>query len=131
MNKLIQKIGVLILVLLVSAIAVYTYVYKGHKNITLETPAFISTPSSMIQEFSLDIEASSEKYLDKIIQLKGVVTLVEKSIIVIDQNITCYFDDAVDRNLLLNHSITIKGRFLGYDELLEEIKIDQCIIITD
>lgn len=131
MNKLIRKIGILILILLFTIIAVYTYVYKSHKNITLETPAFISTPSSMIQEFSLDIDASSEKYLDKIIQLKGVVTTVENTVLVIDQIITCYFDDAVDRNVLLNHSITIKGRFLGYDELLEEIKIDQCIIITD
>jgi hypothetical protein len=25
--------------------------------------------------------------------------------------------------------IKIKGRFIGYDDLLEEIKIDQCIIL--
>ena len=32
---------------------------------------------------------------------------------------------------LLNNDVTIKGRCIGYDDLLEELKMDQCIIIKN
>ena len=30
----------------------------------------------------------------------------------------------------LNTKIKIKGRFIGYDDLLEHVKLDQCLIIN-
>lgn len=131
MNNLNRKIGVLILFLLLITMIVYTYIYKSHRNISIETPSFSVTSLTLINEFTLDFHVSSEKYLDKIIQIDGIVTKIENTLLVIDKSITCYFDEPVDNNLWLKKSITIKGRVLGYDELLEEVKIDQCIVITD
>jgi hypothetical protein len=32
-------------------------------------------------------------------------------------------------NLQSNQTVKIKGRFVGYDDLMEELKMDQCQLI--
>jgi putative nucleic acid binding protein len=132
MNKSNRVIGLLIGVfLIIISLAVYNYVYKSHRNIKMETPAFVVKSSTIIDEFDSNTEISSIKYLDKTIQVSGLVTAIDVVRIEIDTSISCYFNDTITRNNLLNKKITIKGRCIGFDELLVEIKIDQCLIITN
>ena len=46
----------------------------------------------------------------------------------INNKIFCKFDNIVNK-ININDSIVVKGRCIGYDELLEEIKLDQCSIV--
>lgn len=117
-------------VFLIGGFLVYNYIYKEHRNIEKEEPSFIVSSADLIDEFLVNNTIASEKYLDKTIRLKGIVTSVEKNIMVVESAISCYFKDTLDSSQLLNSKIEIKGRCIGYDELLEEIKIDQCIILT-
>jgi len=131
MNKLKSKGGLLLVLLIIIALVVYNYMYKSHRNIETESPSFVIESSKLINEFTSNIEISSNKYLDKTIEITGLVTTVNSTSLEIEKNITCYFNDTIVNNKLLNKRITVKGRCIGFDELLEEVKIDQCIIITN
>lgn len=117
-------------VLLISGALLYNYVYKEHRDIRNEKPSFVVTSGDLIHEFKLNDKIASEKYLDKTIQVAGMVTSVDEAILQIELVISCYFNDTLNLNQFLNKKIVIKGRCIGYDELLEEIKIDQSVIIT-
>tara|TARA_R110001583_G_scaffold412_4_gene3860 strand:- start:2372 stop:2776 length:405 start_codon:yes stop_codon:yes gene_type:complete len=130
MNKLnVKRIFLSILLIIIIGLLTYNYVYKKQRNIKNESPSFVINAIDLINEFALDLDNSSKKYLDKTLQITGIVTLVENSSIEINKKITCYFNDTIARHHLQNKKITLKGRCIGFDELLEEIKIDQCTLI--
>ncbi|MDT0553847.1 OB-fold protein [Urechidicola vernalis] len=123
MNKM--KIGFLILIVL--GIVGYNYIYKSHRNIQLERPDYTLFSNDILDEFQLNLDESTNKYLNKIIIIEGEVTNLERDFVMLDDRIVCYNLDS--KSLNLNTTVKIKGRFIGYDELLEELKLDQCIII--
>jgi hypothetical protein len=118
-----------IVLLIIGALVVYNYIYKSHRNIETETTSFVSTASDLVDEFVSDIETSTEKYLDKVVEISGFVTKVDHAVLEIDNNVSCYFDKAITNTQLLNKKIIIKGRCIGFDELLDEIKMDQCTVL--
>lgn len=130
MNKIKFSKGLLAIVLLIIiALVVYNYIYKSHRNIETEITSFVITASDLANEFTSDIENSNEKFLDKTLEISGIVTSVGKTSLEIENNISCYFDNTITNAQLLHKKITVKGRCIGFDELLDEIKIDQCTVI--
>jgi hypothetical protein len=120
-------IGVLFLGL---AIFSYNYIFKGHRNIETENPLYSVNSFDFIREFKLNTEVSNEKYLDRTIRITGLLTSIDNSMLEIDGSINCYFESILNKNdHLLNTKIVVKGRCLGYDDLMEEIKFDQCVVI--
>ena len=70
-------------------------------------------------------------YADKTITITGKLTKInptEKSITV-DEKLYGTVDSDF-KNLKINDSVILKGRLIGYDELLEEVKMDQITIIN-
>ena len=104
--------------------------YKSHRDISQEEAMFKVNSIEFIQEFTKDINASVDKYLDKTIELKGEITEIEKDNFILDNTIVCYADSIVLSHASVNEVITLKGRSIGYDELLEQIKLDQVTIIN-
>ncbi|MBL4724882.1 MAG: hypothetical protein JKY73_05820 [Lutibacter sp.] len=125
-----KKWRIFIIVFIIGGVVFYNYVYKDHRDIENEEPSFIVTSENLIIEFTSDNKIASEKYLDKTIQIIGMVTSLDGNVLQVESVISCYFKDTLNSNQLLNKKIEIKGRCIGYDELLEEIKIDQCVILT-
>ena len=80
-------------------------------------------------EFAKNTELATSKYLNKAIEITGKVTAVENSLVTLNGKISCLLQ--TNEKVDLNTSIVIKGRVTGYDDLLEELKLDQCIIIKD
>ena len=58
----------------------------------------------------------------------GVISDIEESAITIDDNAYCLFDEKLI-GLNVGEQIKIKGRCIGYDELLEVVKVDQSVIL--
>ena len=130
MNKIKFSKGLLAIVLLIIiALVIYNYIYKSHRNIKTEITSFVITASDLANEFTSDIKNSNEKFLDKTLEISGIVTSVDKTSLEIENNISCYFDNTITNDQLLHKKITVKGRCIGFDELLDEIKIDQCTVI--
>jgi len=98
--------------------------------ISTEQPEFIVSSDDIAKEFSQDAINAEKKYLNKTIEIQGSITETNTNDVTIDDAIFCVFDTPIQKKLILNTSIKIKGRVIGYDDLLEQVKIDQTIIIN-
>jgi uncharacterized protein YxeA len=126
-NKII--IGLLFFVL--AAVGLYFYVYKDHRDIASEKESYLVSAISIYDEFKKDETKSNQKYLDKTIEVYGKMSSMDLSTntIVLDDKLTAVFADKIPINVEKSSVLKIKGRFIGYDDLLEELKMDQCVLI--
>lgn len=125
MKKYIVLLGILLIIVLV-----YSYVYQDHRDIEKEKAEFTMDADIIIKEFFMNSQVNETKYLNKTIEVKGIVTNQSEKSISLNDNIFCQFSELVPSKLKTNIEISIKGRFIGYDDLLEELKFDQCMVIT-
>ena len=110
---------------LIAAFLILNYIYKDHRDISSEEVAFAVEASEIIKEFGTAAEESSNKYLDKTILIRGTISAIEEDVFVIESIIYCYADSLTLSRLQKADQVEAKGRFIGFDELLETIKIDQ------
>ena len=120
--------AILLLFLGIILIVGYSYIYKDHRVIENETPDFVATSNSVFQEFSENQQSSEIKYLDKTIEVKGIVTELNNNDLTLNNKIFCKFTKTIT-TIKLNDQVTLKGRCIGYDDLLEQVKLDQCNLI--
>ena len=122
-----RKIIIFFTVLVIASVALYFYAYKGHRNIASEGADFELTVATLSKEFSQNDSIANSRYADKTIQIYGKISSIDlpSHTIVIDQKLSVVFNDSVLPKMNLQEPVKIKGRFVGYDDLLEEFKIDQ------
>lgn len=118
---------IIVAVLFISIIVVYNYAYQDHRNIKDEQVSISVTAIQISQEFINNPVGSEKTYLNKTIEISGLVTAIDKNNLTLDNKVFCQL--AENQLPKENSNIKIKGRFIGYDDLLEEIKLDQCYII--
>lgn len=124
-----KYIYLVLLLVLAGSVSVYFYINKGHVNVETEKANFTETSVNLEQQFTSDGDAANLKYINKIIEITGIVTNLTENSLVLDNFIFCQMENTTDASITLNSSITIKGRLIGYDDLLEEVKLDQCSLI--
>lgn len=117
--------------ILVAGIALYFYAYQSHRDISSEKAAYTLTLSQLQNEFKSGDSLFNAKYADKTIEIYGKITALDlpNRSFVLDEKIAVSFLDSISVNMKIADSTYIKGRYVGYDDLLEEFKIDQAIII--
>ncbi|GAB1309593.1 hypothetical protein KH5_22760 [Urechidicola sp. KH5] len=123
-----KRILVVVLFLLVSLFGLYQYIYKDHRDISSESTDIIIGGTQLKDAFVFNYSKANVNYLDKTILVTGKITELTVSEITLDNVIFCTFDTIVS-TINLNDSVMIKGRCIGFDELLEQVKVDQCQIL--
>lgn len=125
-----KKIVVISIIILVLAFAGYKYMYKNHRDISSETVSFSVPVNEIYKSFQIDEKSANAKYLDKTIEIYGKITNIDlqSKIITVDEKLIARFTNNIPDNLKQQDPITLKGRLTGYDDLLEEIQMDQCTI---
>ncbi|MCF6130211.1 hypothetical protein L1S35_11035 [Flavobacterium sp. AS60] len=125
-----KKLFYISLLLIVVIFGVYKYVYKSHRDIASEDAAFSKTVTEVFHEFTANDSLANKTYLDKTISVKGKITNIDlaNKIITVDEKLSARFTDKIPDTIKLQDSITLKGRLVGFDDLLEEIQMDQCAI---
>lgn len=128
---MIKKILIALSLFLLIGISVYRYTYKGHRDIESETADYVVTVSGLEKEFTSNDSLAYIKYQDKTIEITAQVTAIDSASngIVMDEKIFATFKDRLPAAISTGKTLKIKGRFLGYDELLQEFKIDQSSIV--
>lgn len=128
----IKTILILFILFIVAVTGVYLYTYKEHRDIANEKESFTVAVTDIFLEFQANEVNANSKYLDKTIEVRGDLTSVDVATksIVINDKLFATFKDFPPKTLQLNAKIKIKGRFLGYDALVEELKMDQCVLVT-
>lgn len=105
----------------------YGYLYKDARDISSEDAKYTLSTSRLAADYTFNPVEANGRYLNSTLEVTGVVTEVSDSVLTLDSTIFCGFNQPVDKDLL-NKNITIKGRCLGYDELFNEVKLDECSI---
>jgi uncharacterized protein YkvS len=126
MNKKFKIIIFSIIVIGIVAFTGFNYVmYGGARNLSSEDTAFTVSSKSIANEFAANIDVSNKKYLEKAIAIKGTITKITGNEVIIDNSIICNLKD-FDSTIKENQVVTLKGRVVGYDDLMGELKLDQC-----
>lgn len=119
----------IVVAFLILFVFTYNYIYKEHRDITLEKPQYLVSAQRLFDTYQKNNQEADSIYLNKTVQVSGLVTAVTENEIVINEMITCYFDSSIESKIQVSKNIIVKGRLIGYDNLLEEIKLDQCSTI--
>ena len=120
------------LIFIVLLIIVYAVWNKPHKNYSNTKPNITIDSLNFINEFKTNSTLATEKYLNQIILVSGNVTDTLTKSVVLNNGIVCTFDSLSLKALGLiqiNNEVSIKGRFVGFDDLFEEIRLDHCFIM--
>ena len=114
-----------IIFLLLGTTIFFNYIYKPHKT-TEELNVEFNGEASY---FLTSLKQNTKPWLNKTVVLTGNISSIDTKGIIINKSIYCQFRKDINfKSLTTNQSVTIKGVVIGYDDLLEELKINQCII---
>lgn len=105
----------------------YTYVYKADRNISEEQPKFKIASTLLKQELNANQVNVINKYLNETIEISGLATQIEMNTIILDDFVSAQLD-TLHTSINIGDALIVKGRVIGYDELLEELKLDQCTV---
>ncbi len=126
MTKKIKIFSISIVVIALVAVLGLNFVLnKGARDVSTEDTAYNLNSKKIIEDYATNSEASNKKYLDKAIAISGTVTSIKGKELILDHSIICNLKE-LDTTLKENQTITVKGRLVGFDDLLGEIKLDQC-----
>ncbi|WP_026710890.1 hypothetical protein [Flavobacterium filum] len=114
-----------------TAVFLYFYLYKDHRNIAQEKAQFTLSVAELSNAFLENSEESSQKFADKTIETYGKISSVDtnNNSLMVDEKLFFTLSKSDLKDLRVNQTIKVKGRFVGYDDLLEELKMDQCSIV--
>lgn len=125
-----KKLLIFCLFVTIGAIFLYNYIYKNHRDISTEKESFTLTIQDLKNDFQNSDSLANAKYLDKTIVVYGKISNLDitNNVLTIDSLLTATLKEKLD-TLKLNDSIKLKGRFIGFDDLLFEFKMDECTIL--
>ena len=109
----------------------FFYVYKEHRDIGQEEAIFTISVDELHKQFQINDSLANALYADQTILISGLVTYVDKvnDAVILNEKLFLTFNSADGLDIQPQKLVKIKGRFVGYDDLMEELKMDQCILI--
>lgn len=109
----------------------FFYVYKDHRDISAEEASFMISVSELHKQFQTNDSLANASYADQTILVSGLVTSFdsENNALIVDEKLFLTFNSNEVVHLQSKQSVKIKGRFVGYDDLMDELKMDQCQLI--
>lgn len=125
-----KKLLIVCFFVIITAVLIYNYVYKSHRDISNEKESFAISVIDLKNDYRKNDSLANAKYLDKTIVIYGKITSLDlvNRILSVDTSLSAIMKES-GVSINLNDSIKLKGRFIGYDDLLEEFKMDECSVI--
>lgn len=115
---------VAILAVITVGFGINSYIYKPHKNVGTTKVSYTGSTKDFLKKAT----QNATLWLDKVVLLKGKITQIDDNGITLDNSIYCQFEKFSKDQFLIQTQITIKGNMIGYDDLLNEVKLNQCIV---
>jgi hypothetical protein len=115
-----------LVIILLLGLFTYQYVmHGGARDLSTEKAEFTLSSKAILDEFTTNQKLSNKKYLEKAVAVKGTITDVNSTQIIVDNAIICILKNP-NSTLVKNQTVTVKGRVVGFDDLMGELKLDQC-----
>ncbi len=118
---------------LILLFAAYRYVYKAHRDISSEDASVVLSVAQLKEQFAANPGETTTKLLDQTIVIYGKVStsdLKTKNLLV-DDLIDVTLTNATETLPKVGDIARIKGRYVGFDDLLEQHKMVDAIIIKE
>lgn len=112
----------------VGAWAVWYVFFKPHRDVGSEKPQYTLTSQALSDAFKNDTTAMGT-YVDKAILVEGTITGLEGKHVSLG-NIICSMDSVNALkigSLKSGDAVKIQGRLTSYNDLMEEIMMDNCV----
>jgi hypothetical protein len=111
---------------------VKNFIYQSHRDIANENTFKQFSTEQFLDAFKKNETIFLKTYVNQTIAIYGNTMELdfENQIVLIDGKIATRFIDFNSATKNNNQKTIIKGRFVGYDDLLEEFQMDQCVIIN-
>lgn len=126
-----MKKGILVIVAIIvlGGVGAYLYVFnKPHRVPANETAAYQISAEEIRNDFINNQEEANEKYVDKVVEVRGIVLEVNELGVSLDNVVSCVAGDGnTFSGIAEGDDIVIKGRVIAFDDLLEEVKMDNCV----
>lgn len=127
-KKTIIKIVIFVSILAIVFYSIKYYIYhSGSRDVQTESAAFNLSSQAITAEFMSNSEAANKKFLDKTVEISGKVSSINGKEVILENSINCNFSQAITY-VKVGQMVIIKGRIIGFDDLLGELKLDQCNI---
>ena len=126
---------VVLLILVVSVVYVFN---KPHRNVVDAKPQYSLSLDEMHDEFLADEEKAGQKYFDKVVELKGTLSALNmgengRYNFIFEESARTASGEIIELNdeelNLVGEEVKIKGLYIGYENLLEEIQLSECTIV--
>jgi len=115
---------------LASAGLIYNLVFNAeHRQIATETTEFTLPAEDLQFHFANDETKATNQFIDKVVETQGVVTEIAANYIILENRVQVDFLNGVEEGTTKGDIINIKGRCVGFDELLLLVKIDQATTV--
>ena len=124
-----RKWIIIIVIIAAATVIGYNYIYQDHRSIENENAEFIMSSNEIANLFLENSTSSEQQFLNKTIEVSGLISEINTNDITIDDKVFCQFSNTIKPAVREKFNIKIKGRVIGYDDLLEQVKLDQCTII--
>ena len=69
--------------------------------------------------------------INQVVQFRGKITGFDSPLVIMDHRLICNPDSTMVDDLSIGDSTTLKGRCIGYDDLLEELRLDHVVKIMN
>ncbi|WP_299678763.1 hypothetical protein [uncultured Tenacibaculum sp.] len=120
-----KKLLITLSLIAIVGFGTYSYVFQKPQEVSEIKPSFEGSSKEFITQNGTNIS----EWNSKIIQITGTISTINDEGVVIDENVFCQFSENQNLNTLKeNQTITIKGMVIGYDDLLNELKLNQCTL---
>ena len=105
--------------------------YKPHPEWNQMEPVYELRAVDLLLEYRSNILKANSKYLNQVLSITGEVTSLEANLVIIDHGVTFTLDSTQIINVqpAVGKRLIVKGRCVGYDDLLEEVRMDHGFIL--
>lgn len=140
MKKILKVILIIVASIAVLLLAGYLYIrFMPEKSMSKQAANFTMSSTVLVNEYNLNPEASDKKYIDRVIQVTGVISEIstdqnKATVFILRENssatgVLCTLDKSSAKKAAkfkVGNSVTIKGSCTG---MLFEVVLNKCIII--
>ena len=113
---------------LVALIAFAYYTQSLKVDYSSEKPVLSTEAYDLVWQFQMN---EGNELLNKVVQVKGQVTGYDSLLIILNHKIVCQPHSAKIEKPKIGETVTMKGRCVSYDDLLEELRLDHVVQIID
>lgn len=146
-RKILIGTVIVLLAVLIASAYIYKEYNRKHADTATLNPDYVLSATALLNQFAHDSALSSRKYMDRLLQVSGVVKQVDS---IDDRNLVMVLGDSTVRSAVrcnldsvhqsvamriqAGQTITVKGVCSGYnqDELLgSDVILIRCALVSD